>query len=87
MFKRILKSSQNYAITKAFLSGLEYLAPDIYAVETLRGHSVYIAFEKRWQLPVYFQLRWREIIGELEKSLGETTPKFISSKYIPELIC
>jgi hypothetical protein len=56
-------------------------------VETLRGHSVYIAFEKRWQLPVYFQLRWREIIGELEKSLGETTPKFISSKYIPELIC
>jgi hypothetical protein len=35
----------------------------------MRSHPIYTAFEQRWQLPVYFQLRWKEIVGKLENSL------------------
>ena len=36
----------------------------------MRSHPTYIAFERRWQLPVYFQLRWKEIVGKLEDTLN-----------------
>ncbi|KAG8834249.1 Type I HSP40 co-chaperone [Serendipita sp. 399] len=62
----------HYATTRAFLAGLEYLAPDLQSVQSMRNHALYLAFEKRWQLPVYFQLRWREIVEELEFALGRT---------------
>ncbi|KIM30529.1 hypothetical protein M408DRAFT_22024 [Serendipita vermifera MAFF 305830] len=62
----------NYATTRAFISGLEYLAPDLQAVKSMRAHPVYATFERRWQLPVYFQLRWREVVVDLEAALGET---------------
>ena len=29
-------------------------------------------FERRWQLPVYFQLRWKEIVTKLEENLSVT---------------
>lgn len=64
---------QNYEITQAFIRSLELLAPSKRAVEALRTHAVYLAFERRWQLPVYFQLRWKEIIGRLEESLSVST--------------
>ena len=35
----------------------------------MRTHPTYAAFQRRWQLPVYFQLRWKEIIGSLEETL------------------
>jgi hypothetical protein len=39
----------------------------------MRSHSVYTAFERRWQLPVYFQLRWKEIVSKLEDALAVTS--------------
>ena len=69
---------QNYGTTKAFLSGLEYLAPDLRSVKSMRAHPIYATFERRWQLPVYFQLRWREIVTDLEAVLG-------AGKYRPSL--
>lgn len=39
------------------------------AVESMRAHPVYAMFEKRWQLPVYFQMRWKEIVGKIEEAL------------------
>lgn len=38
----------------------------------MRSHPVYISFNRRWQLPIYFQLRWKEIIGRLEDNLSTT---------------
>lgn len=38
----------------------------------MRHHMVYASFERRWQLPVYFQLRWKEVIGTLEDTLTMT---------------
>jgi hypothetical protein len=36
----------------------------------MRLHPAYVAFERRWQLPVYFQLRWKEIASKLEDVLA-----------------
>jgi len=33
-------------------------------------HPTFIAFERRWQLPVYFQLRWKDVVTRLEDSLS-----------------
>jgi hypothetical protein len=33
-------------------------------------HPIFMAFERRWQLPVYFQLRWKDIVTRLEDSLS-----------------
>jgi hypothetical protein len=49
---------------------LEDLAPSARAVIAMRAHPTYASFERRWQLPVYFQLRWKEIVGAFEESLA-----------------
>lgn len=36
----------------------------------MRSHPIFTSFNKRWQLPVYFQLRWKDIVGKLEDSLS-----------------
>lgn len=36
----------------------------------MAAHPSFLAFERRWQLPVYFQLRWKEIVIRLEDSLS-----------------
>ncbi|OCH93776.1 COG complex component [Obba rivulosa] len=63
---------KHYETTQAFIRALEFLAPSVHAIEAMRGHLVYIAFERRWQLPVYFQLRWKEIVSPLEDKLAIT---------------
>ncbi|KDQ21263.1 hypothetical protein BOTBODRAFT_197088 [Botryobasidium botryosum FD-172 SS1] len=63
---------KNYSIVHEFIAALEYLAPSAHSVEAMRAHPSFIAFERRWQLPVYFQLRWKDIVGKLEDVLGGT---------------
>jgi hypothetical protein len=36
----------------------------------MAAHPTFIAFERRWQLPVYFQLRWKDVVTRLEDSLS-----------------
>lgn len=38
----------------------------------MRAHPVYAAFQKRWQIHTYFQLRWKEIVVKLEEALAST---------------
>lgn len=64
---------KHHETTQAFIRSLEFLAPSVHSIEALRSHSVYAAFEKRWQLPVYFQLRWKEIVSKLEDALAVTS--------------
>jgi conserved oligomeric Golgi complex subunit 2 len=59
-------------MTQAFIRTLEFLAPSINAIENMRSHPVFLEFERRWQLPVYFQLRWKEIAGRVEEALQAT---------------
>lgn len=65
-----LSHFKHYETTQSFIRSLELLAPTMQAVEALRRHSTYTAFKRRWQLPVYFQLRWKEIVGRLEEMLS-----------------
>ncbi|KAJ6593950.1 oligomeric golgi complex component, COG2-domain-containing protein [Mycena capillaripes] len=64
---------KHYETTQAFIRSLEFLAPSAHSVEAMRAHQVYSAFERRWQLPVYFQMRWKEIVGKVEDALS--TPR------------
>jgi len=38
----------------------------------MRAHPVYAAFQKRWQIHTYFQLRWKEIVLKVEEALVST---------------
>ncbi|OXG85296.1 hypothetical protein C349_02323 [Cryptococcus neoformans var. grubii Br795] len=58
-----------YTTSHKFLDLLESIAPSARSVLTMRSSPSYTAFERRWQLPVYFQLRWKEIVSSLEPSL------------------
>jgi hypothetical protein len=43
------------------------------AIRAMRESSEYEAFERKWQLPVYFQLRWKEIVGPLDVPVPPAT--------------
>ncbi|KAG9108378.1 hypothetical protein FRC07_008455, partial [Ceratobasidium sp. 392] len=60
---------QNYTTTQHLISALEALAPQA-SVIALRAHPLTTTFSRRWQLPVYFQLRWKDIVGKCENILG-----------------
>ena len=64
---------RNYTISMAFLAAFESLAPSDRARGALHQYSVYQTFRKRWQLPVYFQIRLRDTITRLEKGLSSSS--------------
>ncbi|WRT70116.1 uncharacterized protein IL334_007110 [Kwoniella shivajii] len=64
---------KHYSTTHKFITLLESLAPSSRNIVLMRSSQSYESFERRWQLPVYFQLRWKEIVGALENSLVSTT--------------
>ncbi|KAF8342152.1 oligomeric golgi complex component, COG2-domain-containing protein [Cantharellus anzutake] len=76
---------KNYTIIHDFITAFEFTSPSVEVVNSIRSHRIYKAFERRWQLQVYFQLRWKEIIGKLEETLSQaptmTTPQ-ISAPFI-----
>ncbi|KXN92456.1 Conserved oligomeric Golgi complex subunit 2 [Leucoagaricus sp. SymC.cos] len=63
---------KNYDTTQNFLRCLELYAPSAQAIHVMRGHNLYQEFVRRWQLPVYFQLRWKEIVLDVEEAFNET---------------
>ncbi|KAK7685131.1 hypothetical protein QCA50_011494 [Cerrena zonata] len=71
---------RHHETTQAFIRSLEFLAPSVQAIEAMRSHPIYGAFERRWQLPVYFQLRWKEIVTKLEEALASNTLERVSGK-------
>ncbi|KAF7428648.1 hypothetical protein PC9H_007875 [Pleurotus ostreatus] len=61
---------KHYDTTQIFIRSLEMLAPSLRSVELMRSHPVFTSFQQRWQLPVYFQMRWKDVVGKLEGSLS-----------------
>ncbi|PWN43830.1 COG2-domain-containing protein [Ceraceosorus guamensis] len=61
---------QNFTLTSEFLASLLMLAPSPQAANAVRDHPTYTTFKKRWQLSVYFQIRYREIVSKLEPKLA-----------------
>ncbi|KAJ7462357.1 COG complex component [Mycena galericulata] len=71
---------KHYETTTALIRSLEFLAPSAHSVEAMRAHPVYAAFERRWQLPVYFQMRWKEIVSKVEDALSVQRAELSSTK-------
>lgn len=49
------------------------------SVEHMRAHVATDELRRQWQLPVYFQLRWKEIVGKLEQRLVLTASTVVPS--------
>lgn len=64
---------RNYTISMEFLSAFDSLAPSLRARDALHQRGSYLTFRKRWQLPVYFQIRLRDSISRLEKALASSS--------------
>ncbi|GAA5885926.1 hypothetical protein JCM5296_007033 [Sporobolomyces johnsonii] len=59
---------QNYLLTIAFLSRLESLCPTVPHLNSLRSHPSYTSLLKRFQLPVYFHLRFKDAVSSIERA-------------------
>ncbi|KAI8882841.1 COG complex component [Backusella circina FSU 941] len=75
---------KNYSATVSFINGLESLCYSRKSLLYLRNHPIYSDFMKKWQLLVYFQLRFREIIGGVETSLNEIDISVPAKRVIDE---
>lgn len=60
---------QKYCISMDFLGKFERQCGSQASVKRLRAHPSYHSFNNRWNLPVYFQIRFKEIAGSLESAL------------------
>uniref|UniRef100_A0A8C5N6N1 Conserved oligomeric Golgi complex subunit 2 n=1 Tax=Gouania willdenowi TaxID=441366 RepID=A0A8C5N6N1_GOUWI len=57
---------ERYSATMDFVRRFERQCSSQASVKRLRLHSSYTSFHNKWNLPVYFQLRYKEIAGHLE---------------------
>uniref|UniRef100_A0A8C9VV96 Conserved oligomeric Golgi complex subunit 2 n=1 Tax=Scleropages formosus TaxID=113540 RepID=A0A8C9VV96_SCLFO len=62
---------EKYAITMDFVRKFERQCGSQASVRRLRAHASYQSFHNKWNLPVYFQLRYKEIAGSLENAISD----------------
>ncbi|XP_072827071.1 conserved oligomeric Golgi complex subunit 2 isoform X2 [Vicugna pacos] len=62
---------QKYTISMDFVRAFERQCGSQASVKRLRAHPAYHSFTNKWNLPVYFQIRFREIAGSLEAALTD----------------
>ncbi|XP_052901829.1 conserved oligomeric Golgi complex subunit 2 [Anopheles moucheti] len=63
---------QKYKCTLEFLERIELIIDDADDVSQFKAHAQYRSFQLRWNLPVYFQIRFQEIGAGLEASCSES---------------
>ncbi|KAJ3123098.1 Conserved oligomeric Golgi complex subunit 2 [Nowakowskiella sp. JEL0407] len=71
---------QNYLISMEFVRDFETNCKSKKAVLQLRSHPSYVEFMKRWQLAVYFQIRFNEITAKLEGGLNSESMSVDNTK-------
>lgn len=62
---------QKYTVSMDFVRRFERQCGSQASVKRLRAHPAYHSFSNKWNLPVYFQIRFREVAGSLEASLTD----------------
>lgn len=62
---------QKYTVSMDFVRRFERQCGSQASVKRLRAHPTYHSFSNKWNLPVYFQIRFREVAGSLEASLTD----------------
>ncbi|XP_025973015.1 conserved oligomeric Golgi complex subunit 2 isoform X4 [Dromaius novaehollandiae] len=63
---------EKYTTSMDFVRKFERQCGSQASVKRLRSHPSYHSFNNKWNLPVYFQIRFREIAGALEAALSDT---------------
>nr|XP_028579830.1 conserved oligomeric Golgi complex subunit 2 isoform X2 [Podarcis muralis] len=62
---------EKYTISMDFVRKFERQCGSQASVKRLRSHPSYHSFNDKWNLPVYFQIRFREIAGALETAFSD----------------
>ncbi|XP_058158938.1 conserved oligomeric Golgi complex subunit 2 [Dasypus novemcinctus] len=62
---------EKYTVSMDFVRRFERQCGSQASVRRLRAHPTYHNFSNKWNLPVYFQIRFREIAGSLESALTD----------------
>ncbi|XP_024894826.1 conserved oligomeric Golgi complex subunit 2 [Pteropus alecto] len=62
---------EKYTVSMDFVRAFERQCGSQASVKRLRAHPAYLGFHSKWNLPVYFQIRFREIAGSLEAALTD----------------
>ncbi|XP_040156803.1 conserved oligomeric Golgi complex subunit 2 [Anopheles arabiensis] len=70
---------QKYKCTLEFLERIELIIDDADDVAQFKAHAQYRSFQLRWNLPVYFQIRFQEIGAELEACCSESASRQVAS--------
>uniref|UniRef100_A0A3Q3MR24 Conserved oligomeric Golgi complex subunit 2 n=1 Tax=Mastacembelus armatus TaxID=205130 RepID=A0A3Q3MR24_9TELE len=62
---------ERYSVSMEFVRKFERQCSSQGSVKRLRVHPSYTSFHNKWNLPVYFQLRYKEIAGSLENAISD----------------
>ncbi|KAL7878076.1 hypothetical protein SRHO_G00047190 [Serrasalmus rhombeus] len=62
---------ERYCISMDFVRKFERQCGSQASVKRLRAHASYQSFHNKWNLPVYFQLRYKEIAGYLDNAITD----------------
>ncbi|KAF3708114.1 Conserved oligomeric Golgi complex subunit 2 [Channa argus] len=62
---------ERYSMSIEFVRRFERQCSSQSSVKRLRVHPSYTSFHNKWNLPVYFQLRYKEIAGSLENAISD----------------
>uniref|UniRef100_A0A4W6DN46 Conserved oligomeric Golgi complex subunit 2 n=1 Tax=Lates calcarifer TaxID=8187 RepID=A0A4W6DN46_LATCA len=62
---------ERYSVSMEFVRRFERQCSSQASVKRLRVHPSYTSFHNKWNLPVYFQLRYKEIAGSLENAISD----------------
>ncbi|KAA0717917.1 Conserved oligomeric [Triplophysa tibetana] len=61
---------ERYIVSMDFVRKFERQCGSQASVKRLRAHASYQSFHNKWNLPVYIQLRFKEIAGSLENAIA-----------------
>lgn len=75
-----------YIATLEFLEKLEAECSTMEALNTLKENPQYKDFLKKWNLPVYYQIRFQEIAGAVETALTEPASLALRSGTLDSLM-
>ncbi|XP_034040757.1 conserved oligomeric Golgi complex subunit 2 [Thalassophryne amazonica] len=62
---------ERYNVSMEFVRSFERQCSSQASVKRLRIHPSYTSFQNKWNLPVYFQLRYKDIAGSLENAISD----------------
>lgn len=62
---------ERFSASMEFVRKFEHQCSSQASVKRLRVHPSYTSFHNKWNLPVYFQLRYKEIAGQLENAISD----------------